>query len=227
MTHALERVRNAPRRQWRRVLAAAAVVAAAALGAVAALWMSRRSPPVVPFEARDWVLVTAFDNRTGESDLDGQTERALEFELAQSGFVNVVPRVRIDDALELLRQAPGMRVNAELGRQVAIRDEGVRAIVTGSLERRGVSYLLAAELVRPADGAVVARVSETASDAQAVGEAVPDSRRAFDPNWARDSRRFRRPQPKTRACRRPHCERGSCIWRRASSRATTSRPNAA
>ena len=58
----------------------------------------------LPFAQRDWVLITRFDNRTGESVFDGTLEYALERELSNSRFVNVVPRVRIEDALQLMKK---------------------------------------------------------------------------------------------------------------------------
>lgn len=59
------------------------------------------------FQKRDWVLITAFENRTGEELLDGTVEAALGRELANSRFVNVVPRTRIGDALRLMRRPLG------------------------------------------------------------------------------------------------------------------------
>jgi hypothetical protein len=72
-------------------------------------WLSRngnagRPPKPLPFNARDWVLVTSFENRTGERMFDGTLEYALTRELASSRHVNVVPRERIEDALRLMRR---------------------------------------------------------------------------------------------------------------------------
>ena len=52
-------------------------VAVAALGVLA--WRQFRAP--FDFKARDWVLVTAFENRTGEPVFNGALETALELEL--------------------------------------------------------------------------------------------------------------------------------------------------
>ena len=53
------------------------------------------SEAALAFEERDWVLIAAFENRTGETLFDGTLEHALSSELSNSGFVNVVPRERI------------------------------------------------------------------------------------------------------------------------------------
>lgn len=55
------------------------------------------------FQGRDWVLIAAFENKTGETVLDGTLEYALERELSNSPFVNVAPRERIEDVLQLMR----------------------------------------------------------------------------------------------------------------------------
>lgn len=56
------------------------------------------------FKDRDWVAISAFENRTGEKLLDGNTEVALESELSQSAYVNIAPTERIADVLKLMRQ---------------------------------------------------------------------------------------------------------------------------
>ncbi|MCH7825649.1 MAG: winged helix-turn-helix domain-containing protein, partial [Acidobacteria bacterium] len=62
------------------------------------------SETALPFEERDWVLIAAFENRTGETLFDGTLEHALGSELSNSRFVNVVPGERIADTLRLMRK---------------------------------------------------------------------------------------------------------------------------
>jgi tetratricopeptide (TPR) repeat protein len=143
------------RRLW--VAAAAAVAVAAVAGG---LWLTRR--PSIPFQERDWVLITRFENRTGESLLDGTLEFALERELSNSRFVNVVPRVRVEDALRLMRKPTETAVDAALGREVSLRDGGIRALLTGRVEKLDSTYVLTASLVNPANGVTVASFSEQA-----------------------------------------------------------------
>ena len=130
-------------------------------GVAAYAWLAGRPDAVaLPFGARDFVLVTAFENRTGEPLLDGTLEFALERELSNSSFVNVVPRVRIQDTLALMRQPPATRIDVSVGREVAIRDGKIRALVAGRVERLGASYAVAISIVKPADGSTVLAVRE-------------------------------------------------------------------
>ena len=67
-------------------------------------WMnigSSSNSEALNFQQRDWVLIADFENRTGESIFDGVLEYALEREISNSQFVNVVPRERIEDTLKI------------------------------------------------------------------------------------------------------------------------------
>ncbi len=159
-----------------RTLGAAAVGGLVALTVVGWLILGGASDAPsarsLPFEERDWVLIATFENRTGEEIFDGTAEAALARELANSSFVNVVPRPRIEDALQLMRKPPETRVDAAIGREVCLRDGGIRALVTGRVEKLGSVYVLSAELVYPGDGVVVASMSEEAAGHEAVLKAV-------------------------------------------------------
>ncbi|MDA2914237.1 tetratricopeptide repeat protein [Acidobacteriia bacterium AH_259_A11_L15] len=151
---------------------------ALALAAVAAVtvglgyWLAQ--PPPLAFEERDWVLIASFENRTGEPLFDGTLEYALERELSNSRFVNVVPRERIVDTLQLMRKPPDTRVDAALGREICLRDGGIRALLTGRVEKLDTTYVLSAALVNPADGVTVASFSE---EAEGQKQVVPALRR--------------------------------------------------
>ena len=120
-------------------------------------------PTALNFEARDWVLITEFENRTGESLLDGTLEFALARELSNSAFVNVVPRQRVEDVLELMRRPLETKLDLRLGREVALRDGGIRAVISGRVEKIGPSYVVTSQISNPADGIVVASLTEDAA----------------------------------------------------------------
>ena len=108
--------------------------------------------------------MTAFDNRTGEPSLDGALEYALERELSNSSFVNIVPRPRIDDALELMRKPASTHVDADVGREVALRDGRIKAIIAGRVEKIGGAYSVSVRIASPVDGATAAIVNEASVD---------------------------------------------------------------
>jgi tetratricopeptide (TPR) repeat protein len=155
------------RHRQRRQVISAGVVAAAVLAATAIWLVKGNGGPVLPFEERDWILITPFENRTGEPILDGTIEFAFERELANSTFVNVVPRQRVEDSLALMAQPLDARIDAKLGREICLRDGGIRALVTGRVEKSGSAYLVTAQIVNPNDGVAVATlVHEAPSESQ-------------------------------------------------------------
>jgi eukaryotic-like serine/threonine-protein kinase len=116
--------------------------------------------PSLSFNKRDWVLISSFENRTGNPVFAGTLEYALERELSNSQFVNVVPRERAGDALRLMRKPLNTKIDTTLGREICLRDGGIRALLTGRVEKLGTTYLLTAQLVDPVKGVAVASVSE-------------------------------------------------------------------
>lgn len=154
---------QSPRRAaW---IVAGFAVALMLVGAVA--WLSRNgsasaagSLTPLPFQARDWVLVADFENRTGEKLLDGTLDYALGRELSNSRFVNVVPRQRVGDALRLMRRPPDSPISAGVGREVCLRDGEIRALLTGRVEKLASKYVLSVEIVEPKQGTTLAGFRE-------------------------------------------------------------------
>jgi tetratricopeptide (TPR) repeat protein len=108
------------------------------------------------------VLIVDFENDTGESRFDAVLEHALERELTNSQFVNVVSRERIGDVLRLMRTPPDVSIDATLGREICLRDGEIRSLLAGRIEKLGSSYVLSTRVIDPASGAAVASVSEEA-----------------------------------------------------------------
>ena len=108
------------------------------------------------FNARDLVLVSRFENRTGEPVLDGTVEFALERELSNSQFVTVVPVPRVQDTLRMMKKPLDSRVEPSLGREVCLRDGGIRALINGRVEKFGTTYTVSAGIINPANGTEIA-----------------------------------------------------------------------
>lgn len=121
--------------------------------------------PSITFDEWDWVLVTHFENRTGEEVLEGMVEYALQRELANSQFVKVVPQERVNAALDLMKLPPESPVDAETGREISLRDGGIRVLIGGRIEKLGNTYVISTQLINPADGVALASFS-----LEAIGE---------------------------------------------------------
>ncbi|MEO7271686.1 MAG: protein kinase [Vicinamibacterales bacterium] len=145
-------------RPW--IFAAVLALAMSATSSFLAWRVGHPGAAAVPFQARDWVLIGAFDNRTGDAAFDNVLEQALERELSASGFVNVVPRPRVEDVLGLMKISPETRLEPGLAREVSLRDGAIRILLTGGITRVGDEYVLTTNLVRPSDGATVTAISD-------------------------------------------------------------------
>jgi tetratricopeptide (TPR) repeat protein len=119
-----------------------------------------------------WVLVTDFDNRTGEERFDGTLESALRRELANSRHVLVVAPERIRDTLSLMQKEIGVAIDAGLGREICLRYGGQCTLITGQVEIVDSSYLLSLEVVDSSDLRTVASSAETVTGDSGVLPAV-------------------------------------------------------
>ena len=157
----------------RRPRAAWIGVCLAGLMAGGVLWMQwTRRPQALDFRPRDAVVIAQFSNETGEASLDGVIEASLEGELGASPYVSVASAERIGDALKLMRRPVVPRVPLALAREVCQRDPGLRAAVGGEIRKVGSDYFLSAEIVRPADGSVLTRLTESAGDRDGILGAI-------------------------------------------------------
>jgi eukaryotic-like serine/threonine-protein kinase len=169
-----DRIRVPEPRRTRRRWGAVAGTLALAGAIVAGLVITRQlaSPArALAFRERDWILVTDFDNQTGEPVFDSALETALTVSLQQSAYVNVFPRSRVSETLKRMRRADTPKLDEALGREVALR-EGLKAVVAGSIGRIGDAYVLSARLMDPGTLATVHSESSRAPGRSGVLEAL-------------------------------------------------------
>jgi tetratricopeptide (TPR) repeat protein/predicted Ser/Thr protein kinase len=110
--------------------------------------------PAIAFGERDWLLVTDFNNQTGDPVFDRALNTALSAALAQSRYVNLVPSTRIHESLRRMDKANLERTDEAAGREIAQR-EGFRMVLAPTIASTGGSYLLAASLLHPPTGATL------------------------------------------------------------------------
>jgi hypothetical protein len=103
----------------------------------------------------DWVLVVGFENRTGEPLFDGRLQYALERELSNSRFVNVVPRERVEEVLRMMKRPADTSIDFALAREICLRDGDIRALLTGRAEKLGSTYVFSVRLIQSKDGTTV------------------------------------------------------------------------
>ena len=94
-------------------------------------------------------------NETGEPVFDLALKSALETDLRQSPYVNVLDPGQVASTLRLMRLKPETRLDMEVGRALC-RRTAARALVVPRILRAGEAYQVDASLVEPATGRVAA-----------------------------------------------------------------------
>ena len=134
--------------RWSRfAIPSIAVVAAAAL---AIIWFGS-SEPALSFAARDWILLTDFENQTGDTRYDAAIQTAFLTSLEQSLHANVYPRSRVATVLRRMGREFDLPVDEELGREICLRAD-IRGLVTASMGQVGQQFVLSAQLIDPSTG---------------------------------------------------------------------------
>jgi eukaryotic-like serine/threonine-protein kinase len=197
----------ASRRGWKQALRAhsrAIYLSAGFLAvAVATLWWLLGARPVLSFAARDWLLITDFDNQTGDPLFDRSLLTALTVSLEQSPHANVVPRARVVDSLHRMGKTGNETITEDLARDISAR-EAFRAILSCSIAKVGQQYVLTARLIEPKSGVAKASYLEQAKDQDhvldALGEVATRVRRGLGESMLATSKADRPlPQVTTRS----------------------------
>src|SRR5262249_29799927 len=93
---------------------------------------------------KDTILLTEFENKTGEEVFDGTLRQGLAVQLQQSPFLDIFPEQRIQDTLRLMSRAPEERVTREIGREICQR-QGLKAYIAGAIAKFDRNYSLTLE----------------------------------------------------------------------------------
>jgi len=135
----------------RHKLGVALVLAAIVIAAVAAFFWLNRKPILTD---KDTILLTEFDNRTGEAVFDGTLRQGLAVQLQQSPFLSLFPDNRVRHTLRLMNKSPDEQVTREVGREIAVR-QGLKAMIAGTIVSLGRNYLLTLEAVNSQTGETI------------------------------------------------------------------------
>src|SRR5579859_5366862 len=118
------------------------------------------------------VLVADFTNHTGDPVFDDTLEPMFNVALEGASFVNAFSR---GDARKLAQQLPHPtdKLDEQPARLVAV-NQGVGAVVTGELSRRGDKYSISATALDAVSGNVIAKSEATAANKDEVLLAIPN-----------------------------------------------------
>ncbi len=116
---------------------------------------------------KDALLLTEFENSTGEPIFDQTLKQALAFSLAQSPFLDIFPDTKVRETLGLMGRSTSDRVTKELGYEICLRQR-LKAFITGSISSFGTVYVLTLEAVNARSGESLGRQFEQVSSREEV-----------------------------------------------------------
>jgi DNA-binding winged helix-turn-helix (wHTH) protein/tetratricopeptide (TPR) repeat protein len=126
--------RRRPILLWATLGAAAAACVGLAL--VLVPWRASHAPG-----SKSLVVLTDFQNRTGDPIFDQTLAKAAEIDLDQSPFVSVLPQRQVQDTLVLMTREKNEALTPSLADEVCARNDG-QAVVDGAIAALGARYLL-------------------------------------------------------------------------------------
>jgi serine/threonine protein kinase/tetratricopeptide (TPR) repeat protein len=140
-------------RRQRALAIAIVVLAAVATGLGAYSWYLNSRPRLGSSEP---LLLADFRNTTGEAVFDGALKDALEIQLRQSPFLNLVPASQVRSTLQLMERSPNETLSVAVAQDVCER-LGVKAVMHGAIAPLESAYVITLEALACRTGDTLAR----------------------------------------------------------------------
>ncbi len=152
--------------RWAAVTGATVLVIGLAVGGW--LFHSRKTHVLTD---KDTIVLSDFDNKTGDSVFDEALKQGLSVQLEQSPFLDLLSDRRVNETLKLMGRPAGDRLTPEVTREVCERT-GSKAVLTGSIAGLGSQYVIGLKAVNCDTGDVLAEAQEQAAGKEAVLKAL-------------------------------------------------------
>ena len=152
----------------RSVLALLAVVVLA--GFLTTFWYLKHKRVAVLTD-RDTILLTEFENKTGEEVFERTLRQGLAVQLQQSPFLDIFPETRTRATLQLMSVSPDERVTRERARAICQR-QGLKAFIAGTIVKFDRNYSITLEALNGQTGDQLALVQVEAEGKDQVLKAL-------------------------------------------------------
>src|SRR5208282_3468846 len=153
----------------RKVLVPIAVLLVTAAIGATLYHRSRQIPPRLT--DKDTIVLSDFDNKTGDSVFDDTLKQGLSVQLEQSPFLDLLSERKVNETLKLMGRHAGDRLTPEVTHEVCQRTGG-KAMLTGSISGLGSQYVIGLKAVNCNTGGVLAEAQEQAAGKEAVLKAL-------------------------------------------------------
>ena len=144
------------------VIAGAAVVVLLALAGW--LYFARRARALTN---KDTIVLSDFENKTGDAVFDDTLRQGLSVQLEQSPFLSMISDSKVNQTLKLMGHPAGDKLTPEVTREVCQRT-GSKAMLTGSIVGLGSQYVIGLKAVNCQSGDMMAEAQEQATSKEGV-----------------------------------------------------------
>ena len=155
----------------RKVLVLVPVALLLLVAAIAGTVYFRSHPTTPRLTDKDTIVLSDFDNKTGDSVFDDTLKQGLSVQLEQSPFLDLLSERKVNETLKLMGRSPDDRLTANVARDVCQRT-GSKAMLTGSIAGLGSQYVIGLKAVNCKTGDVLAEAQEQAAGKEAVLKAL-------------------------------------------------------
>jgi len=156
------------RRRWKVLVSAALLLVAAAVGGT--LYFPSRQTRA-RLTDKDTIVLSDFDNKTGDRVFDDTLKQGLSVQLEQSPFLALLSDRKVNDTLTLMGRPAGDRLTPEVTQEVCQRTSST-TMLTGSIAGLGSQYVIGLKAVNCDTGEVLAEAQEQAAGKEAVLKAL-------------------------------------------------------
>lgn len=141
------------------------------LAAFATLFWYFKHARVAPLTDKDTILLSEFENKTGEAVFDDTLRQGLAVQLQQSPFLDIFPETRTRATLQLMSLSPDERVTRERAREICQR-QGLKAFIAGTIVKFERNYSITLEALNGQTGDQLALVQVEAEGKDQVLKAL-------------------------------------------------------
>jgi len=163
--------RSALRKLWKVLVPAVLILVGAAIGGT--LYFRSRQA-MARLTDKDTIVLSDFDNKTGDAVFDDTLKQGLSVQLEQSPFLALVSDRRVNETLKLMGRTAGDRLTPEVAQEVCQRT-GSKAMLAGSIAGLGSQYVIGLKAVNCNTGDVLAEAQEQAGGKEAVLKALDNA----------------------------------------------------
>jgi tetratricopeptide (TPR) repeat protein len=120
---------------------------------------------------KDTIILSDFENKTGDAVFDDTLRQGLAVQLEQSPFLSMISDSKVNQTLKMMGRPAGDRLTPEVTREVCQRTGG-KAMLTGSVAGLGSQYVIGLKAVNCQSGDVLAQAQEQAANKEGVLKAL-------------------------------------------------------